>query len=474
MASITDPSVLMLSVSGCRGIVGGSLSPTTITKFVGALATRLQRTRSQGQPMVVLARDGRMGGEAIEQLAAGALAMFGCRVTRVGIATTPTAGFMVNHLNADAGIVITASHNPGQWNGLKAIDHTGAAPDAASSDELIHAFHSTEPSLADASDIGTITSHDTAAQLHAERVISATRSLFGDIPASINDTSAIVDSVNCSGSKLSRPVLQALGVDAQFLSDDGSGLFPHDPEPIEHNLTDLAHAVRERNASIGFAQDPDADRLALVDEQGTFIGEEYTLALAAVAVLEAMGDAAKGKILVANLSTSRMIDDVAARFGARVIRSAVGEANVVAAMRQHGAILGGEGNGGVIWPDVVPIRDSGSAIALILALMARRNAALSQLVSEIPSYAISKRKLSLADRDAAAPTIDKLAQHFASARLDHQDGLRIDLDDDGAWLHVRPSNTEPILRLIAEAPSREVSEQILTIAEQIAAAPITH
>ncbi len=244
------------------------------------------------------------------------------------------------------------------------------------------------------------------------------------------------------------------------------GLFPHTPEPLKENLTALAKAVKKRKAHVGFAQDPDADRLAIIDEKGNYIGEEYTLVLCAMARGE-LGRIKKNDKLVINLSTSRMIEDVAAWYGAKVLRSAVGEANVVEMMKKHKAVLGGEGNGGVIWPKVTYIRDSLSAMALVLVLMQRTKKTISQLVAEIPAYAIVKRKVDLPSREAATGAAAKLSDAYRHEKVDHTDGVRIEFASERAWLHVRASNTEPIMRLIAEAPTRAVAERILDEAARV-------
>lgn len=261
-------------------------------------------------------------------------------------------------------------------------------------------------------------------------------------------------------------LLSMLGEVVQIHCDE-SGVFAHTPEPTADNLHDLCEATRALGVDAGFAVDPDADRLAIVDERGSYIGEELTLALSAWSLLEALGDSAKGQTLCANLSTSRLIDDVAARYGARVVRTAVGEANVVQGMIDHGALLGGEGNGGVIWPEISFVRDSLAGMALVLALMGRTGKTISQLVADLPSYAIVKRKVELADRSLADKAGEKVASHFKGrGSIDRQDGVRVDIADyeksgQAAWLHVRASNTEPIMRLIAEARTPELAERLL-------------
>jgi phosphomannomutase len=256
------------------------------------------------------------------------------------------------------------------------------------------------------------------------------------------------------------------------------GIFTHTPEPTRENLTGLCKLVKKKKAAVGFAQDPDADRLAIVDERGHYIGEEYTLVLAAEALLGgAKRRKAKGKgdlVLVTNLSTSRMLDDVAEKYGARVVRTAVGEANVVEAMKREKAagnrvVLGGEGNGGVIWPEVTYVRDSLSSMALVLSLMARTGKKVSELVAEMPAYSIEKRKVEIPRREHARPAVEKLAAEYAAQKLDLQDGVRVDWLEKRAWLHVRASNTEPIMRLIAEAPTAAEATAILEDAADVIA-----
>jgi len=254
-------------------------------------------------------------------------------------------------------------------------------------------------------------------------------------------------------------MLDHLGVETIAINTEPTGLFPHPPEPTRENLQGLCDAVREHQADVGFAQDPDADRLAIVDENGQYIGEEYTLVLSAMELL------AEGGIAAANLSTSRMIDDVAAQVGASVVRSPVGEANVASAMREHHAVVGGEGNGGIIWPIISQVRDSVAGIALILQLIAKRKYSLSQAVSSIPQYAIVKQKVELNQGDGqpqVSQMLDKLAEAFANQRVDKQDGVRVDWPD--RWVHVRASNTEPILRIIAEARDEETAKQTARLA----------
>ncbi|MCC6284771.1 MAG: phosphoglucosamine mutase [Phycisphaerales bacterium] len=466
---------LMLGVSGCRGLVGSSLTPVVALTYAGAFGSWL--VQRHGDPCVVLARDGRAAGHAVHAAALAGLCSTGCRVIDLGVAMTPTVGVLVDRRRAHAGMVVTASHNPQVWNGLKCLlgDGSGrvsaAAPDARLADEIIARFRSGEPAWTDWAGTGALTRELAHNAEHAGVTVDAIEAITGRGAQTLGaGLRVVIDSVNASGIVGARAMAEALGFAAiHHLGAQPSGLFPHPPEPVAENLASLGEAVRRTGAAVGFAQDPDADRLALIDERGAYVGEEYTLALGARCVLECMGERARGATLAANLSTSRMIDDLAARFGARVLRTRVGEANVVEAMKREGCVLGGEGNGGVIWPRITYIRDSLGAMALVTALLARHGKPLSALVAEMPAYAIEKRKVDLPTKEAATPAVAALARAHATEQIDTQDGIRIDWPARRAWLHVRASNTEPIMRLIAEAPERAQAQRILDDASRVIA-----
>lgn len=459
---------LMVSVSGCRGIVGESLTPETVTRFIAAAVNRVRFQRRAESPRVVVARDGRAGGQTLGVLACGVLSAAGCRVTDLGIATTPTVGVMVRALKADAGLVITASHNPSAWNGMKVITSEGGAPSPEEARRLVAEFESAGAAPWRAYDaLGEIARDETSARVHVDGVLGALARLMPLNEVRRRGFRVVLDSVNASGVQAGRMLLEELGCRLIHLNAGRSGVFPHPPEPTREHLVELCAQVTRHGADIGFAQDPDADRLAMVDEKGNYIGEEYTLALGVKSWLSMQpAEEARGAVVAANLSTSRMIDDVAAPFGARVVRTAVGEANVVAGMNQAGARLGGEGNGGLIWSEVVPIRDSLGAMALTLGLLARSGETLSAAVAGVPSYAIVKRKLDLR-AGLSQRVVSAARSHFAAmgASMDECDGVRADFAAPSgtgrAWAHVRASNTEPIIRLIAEAPTSRDAEMIL-------------
>jgi phosphomannomutase len=468
----------MLSVSGLRGTFGGSLSPAVVARFSAAFADFLRTRVKKGPPTVVIAADGRIGSRAVKDLAASALNLAGCDTVDLGIAMTPTVGVMVDHFKADAGLQITASHNPQDWCGLKPmLRPTGrqgkaAAPDKATASAIIQRYNDGVGRSAGWNDVGIAAEATGANETHAALVAELLAELGVHKHLRKARLACVLDHVNGSGMTIAPAFLDAIGVRCRELTEGPAGIFPHTPEPTKDNLTALCRAMKrpvgKLRPAIGLAQDPDADRLALVDERGTYIGEEYTLVLCAMALLE-LGAIRKGSTLCVNLSTSRMIEDLAAKHGCKVVRSAVGEANVVDAMRRHKSPLGGEGNGGVIWPQVTNIRDSLGAMGLVLSLLAWRGQSLSAIVKTIPSYAIVKRKVDLTPKIKPAEVLDRVAKKYAAHTPDRADGVWIGFTADRAWLHVRASNTEPIMRLIAEAPTAAAANALLDDAAKLIA-----
>ncbi|MDG2021275.1 MAG: phosphoglucosamine mutase [Phycisphaerales bacterium] len=454
---------LMLSISGARGIVGQTMTPEIVARYTGAFGSLLRESITDRPPRLVVGYDGRRSGSCLASAAAAGLAAVGCDVTLLGITTTPTVGVMIQQLGCDGGINVTASHNPIEWNGIKCLDSDGLAPPGREASKIIARFEGNQVDRVAGAACGRIRHADDAAEHHVDKVLSIV-----DVEAiRARRFRVVLDSVAASGGPAGRRLLEALGCDLVHLHGEPVGVFPHTPEPTEANLTELADVVgKDSGAIVGFAQDPDADRLAVIDENGRYIGEEWTLVLTGLRMMQRGG----GGPVAANLSTSRMIDDVCGGFeGASVVRTAVGEANVVQGIRSSGGAIGGEGNGGVIIPEVCLIRDSLSAMALILELLATDGRPLSAIVDALPQYSMLKRKWDLSSvggKEAVRGILKKIKKHWANEDINASDGVRVDVGD--AWVHVRPSNTEPIIRLIAEAPTREAAERLADEAAGVA------
>lgn len=427
-----------------RGIVGENLTPSIAAEYGSAFGTFLKsrHTNKGGKLSVCIGRDSRSSGQMLKSAVATGLCAVGIDVVDLGIVTTPGVGIMVRELQCDGGVVITASHNPIQYNGIKLLLGDGIAPPSETAGQIKQYYLDRHFALVDSPHCGTVTSDEMTDAIHISKVLA----IVDKEAIAAKKFKVVLDSVNGAGGRVTKNMLAELGCEVTAINDEPTGIFAHRPEPIAGNLTGLCKVVKEKEADIGFAQDPDADRLAIVDEVGTYIGEEYTLALAAKYIFSRESGKA-----ATNLSTSRMLNDIAEKEGGQVIRTAVGEANVAQAMLKHNCIIGGEGNGGVIDLRVGPIRDSLVAIALVLQLMAETGKTVSQLVGEIPAYYMSKEKFSV-DSQQAQRILESAKKTFADAKLDTTDGCRFDFDD--GWLHIRPSNTEPVVRVIAEATSK--------------------
>ena len=447
---------LMLSVSGARGLVDSTMTPDVAGAFAAAFGSELLGMAPEKPLRLVIGRDGRASGAMISEAVCEALAGIGAEVVNVGIATTPTVGIMIRKTGSNGGIVITASHNPIEWNGIKCLDHDGLAPPPELANRIIERFKSDDVVKSSAGARGSVSRDDSSTRHHVDMVLAE---LDVEMIRS-NPTTVVLDSINSSGSVGGKMLLEDLGCGLIHLNGEQTGDFAHTPEPTRENLRDLARLVADSpEALCGFAQDPDADRLAVVDERGEYIGEEFTLVLAVLRHLQKNGPCN----LVANLSTSRMIDDLATRFpGTHVHRSAVGEANVVAKMRETGAPLGGEGNGGVILRSIGWIRDSFVAMGLVLELLAAEKRSLSSIIEDLPRYAMIKEKLDLSaigGRAVIEPALERLKTAFADERVNDIDGVRIDFEE--GWVHVRASNTEPIMRVIAEAETEDQARSLI-------------
>ncbi|MGN6369533.1 MAG: phosphoglucosamine mutase [Phycisphaerae bacterium] len=461
--STSSAAPLMISVSGVRGLIGQTLTPAVGVEFGQAFGWFLKNQESRstnqeggGRPVVAIGRDTRPSGPMVFGAVAAGLMSVGVDVVDVDVATTPSVALMGRFLKTDASIVITASHNPIIWNGIKFLRHDGIAYPPAQAAEIKKIYFEKPWKLVGIEGLGRLTTDSRAHAHHVQTVLQ-----YFDVKGIAEKRYRVVlDSVNGAGCVGTPMLLSKLGVELVHMNAEGTGIFAHVPEPTKENLTDLCAKVVEKRAAVGFAQDPDADRLAVVDENGVYIGEEYTLALCAYARM-----LVKPVPVVANLSTSRMVDDIAAKFGQKVYRTAVGEANVAGKMQEvngpgaGGNVIGGEGNGGIIDLRVGPVRDSFLGMAMVLDLMTRTGKRVSELVGEIPRYAMIKTKFECTQEQSAA-LVAAVKEKFADQRLDTSDGVRIDWAD--GWVHVRQSNTEPIARIIAEGRTEGVAEELIS------------
>ena len=452
------PSDLMVSVSGVRGRVGEGLTPEVVARFAAAFGAWLRETSGAPRPQVVLGRDSRPSGPMLVQAVKAGLQSVGCDVIDVGLVPTPTALFAIRHHHAAGGIVVTASHNPVEWNALKFASSVGMFLDAEEAPAM-RAFVADRPiPRARWNELGTVTADGHAVGRHLNAVL---RIPYLDLEALRSRRFKVVlDCVRGAGGVILPRLLEALGCDVVGLNLEPDGRFPRAPEPVVENLGELEAAVRAAGADVGFATDPDADRLSLVSNSGRAIGEDFTLALAAQLVLRH-----RPGPVVTNLSTSRVLEDVANAAGVALTRAPVGEINVARAMERAGAVIGGEGNGGVILPDVHLTRDAAVAVALVLQLLLEEGRPLAELVAEQTPYTIVKDKL---PRDAGSleEAYTALEQGLRAPLADRQDGLRLDWPEERRWLHLRASGTEPILRIIAEAPSAEGARALVESARQ--------
>jgi phosphomannomutase len=451
----------MISVAGIRGIVGDSLKVEEFFQYVLAFATLA------GGGKIVVGGDSRVSGDMLRHLAFAALQSAGCEIIDLGLVPTPTVGIMIRHLQASGGIAITASHNPAEWNAYKFFGSHGSFLDNAAKDRLLQIAESGEFLRADYKSLGQVIPTDEAVSVHISRVLSAVPAA----PVAEKKFKVLVDCVNGVGRRIAEPLLQALGCETRIIHGEPTGIFPHNPEPLPENLTDLRAAMKEWHADIGFAIDPDADRLAVVDETGAAIGEERTLVLAARTALKmhrAKGGSDTSQTapaMVVNLSSTRALDDVAREFGCNITRTPIGEAWVVKEIMDREALIGGEGNGGVIYPAVHPGRDAATGIALILHGLAAAGKPVSEWNREVPDYVMIKTKFP-ATSDAVGRLQSLVGTEFAdAAELVTIDGVKAVYAD--RWVHVRPSGTEPVVRIFAEAPDEAAAQTLISRAQDL-------
>lgn len=449
---------LIISISGLRGIVGESLNALTAASYGCAFGTFLKNSKGKKKLSVAIGTDSRPSRDMLKTAMAAGLCTVGVDVTDLGVVTTPTVGVMLRHLECDGGAVITASHNPVEYNGIKLLTSKGNAAPAGMAEKIKYLFTEGSFSFVPSVNSGKVAINTGGDSVHIKKILFCV-SKNQIAPKRFR---VVLDSVNGAGARPAKKLLSILGCQLTPINDQPTGLFAHNPEPLAENLTQLCNAVKKTKANIGFAQDPDGDRLAIVDENGRYIGEEYTLALAAKYILSH-----KKGIVAANLSTSRMIDDIAQEAGCKVIRTPVGEINVAQAMIKNNCVIGGEGNGGVIDPRVGPVRDSLVGMALVLQLCAETGKTISELVDEIPAYEMTKQKFT-ADKKQADKIIAQAKKSLKKAEINESDGCRFDFDD--GWIHLRASNTEPVVRLIAEfkqdAKAQKYLDKIIGIIEK--------
>lgn len=444
--------VLMRSVSGVRGVVGEGLTPSVLAAHVHSFVQAVGRGR------VLVGRDARDSGPLVEQIVCATLAMSGCTAVRLGISSTPTVEMAVQaDPDAVGGIILTASHNPAEWNALKFLDKDGLFLGPVEVKELFRRVDAEETDWPRHTGLGTIVDGPDGDDLHIDAVLALPCVQRDGIAA--RKFKVAVDCVNGATFRIGPRLLERLGCDALPLHVVPDGTFPRGAEPVPEALAKLGEAVRANGCDLGLAFDPDGDRLALVDERGLPLGEEATLALGVRHVLSIR----KGDVAL-NLSTSAMSEDIASAAGARCLRTPVGEIHVAKAMLAEGCVVGGEGNGGLILPELHPGRDGVLAAAVILDLMRATGRKLSELAAELPRYGMVKTKFGLDGKDLAS-SIARLKERFADASLDERDGLR--LSWPGKWLHLRASNTEPILRAIAEASTEDEARALCRAAEEV-------
>ena len=464
---------LIKSISGIRGTIGGglddTLNPLDIVRFVTAYATYIRRiTAGKGHTgarrRIVVGRDARLSGSMVRDIVCGTLTGAGCDVVDIGLATTPTTELAVGYCQADGGIIITASHNPRQWNALKLLNDKGEFLDKEAGNEVLAIAASGDFTYAEVDDLGQCVADDTMNDRHIKDVTGLR----------LVDTKAIrdagyhvcVDAINSVGGIILPRLLEKLGVSYEILNGEADGNFAHNPEPLEKNLQGIMSRMRDGGFDLGIVVDPDVDRLAFICEDGTMFGEEYTLVSVADYVLDREG----GGNTVSNLSSTRALRDVTVKHGGTYNAAAVGEVNVTTMMKATGAVIGGEGNGGVIYPECHYGRDALVGIALFLSSLARKGCKASELRAALPNYYMAKNRIDLTPGINIDAVLSKVKEQYSDLQVNDIDGVKIDFADK--WVHLRKSNTEPIIRVYSEASTAEeadgVAREIMRVVESVA------
>lgn len=446
---------LIKSISGIRGTIGGNihenLTPIDAVKFASAYGTWLQQKYPNTSLSVVLGRDARISGAMIQNLVQYTLVGLGIHIIDVGLSTTPTVELMVSRYKAHGGIILTASHNPKQWNALKLLNEEGEFLNANEGKTIIDIAESSQFSFADVDSLGKVTLVINAIEQHIEHVLSLSLVTVDTIRKA--GLKVVVDGVNSSGGIAIPKLLDALGVETVKLFCEPNGHFPHNPEPLKEHLTDLSQTVIDEKADLGIVVDPDVDRLAFMSENGEMFGEEYTLVACADYVLsKTPGNT------VSNMSSTRALKDITEHHKGTYQASAVGEVNVVELMKKTQAIIGGEGNGGIIYPESHYGRDALVGVALFLSLLAEKKGLVSDLRASYPNYFMSKQKIDLTPNIEADQALEIMANTYKSEKISTIDGVKIDFENQ--WVHLRKSNTEPIIRVYTEATSQSAATEL--------------
>ncbi|MDB2415552.1 phosphoglucosamine mutase [bacterium] len=446
---------LIKSISGIRGTIGGKvgegLSPLDTVRFASAYGSWIKQECKKESPFIIVGRDARISGDIIRQLVISTLQSLGINVLDLGLSTTPTVEVAVQMENADGGIILTASHNPKQWNALKLLNDKGEFINAKAGLEVLAIAEKDDFDFCDVDSLGTYKKDDTYIQKHIDSVLDLELVNVQSIKNA--KFKVVVDAVNSTGGIAVPALLESLGVECVPLYCEPNGHFPHNPEPLPEHLTEISKLVVEHNADCGIVVDPDVDRLAIVNEDGSMFGEEYTL----VAVADYILSKTKGNT-VSNLSSSRALREVTQKHGGTYFSSAVGEVNVVEQMKSCDAIIGGEGNGGIIYPSSHYGRDSIVGIALFLSLLAERKMNCSDLRSTYPNFFMSKNKIELTPEIDVDMILSKMTENYSQEEVTTIDGVKIDFENE--WVHLRKSNTEPIIRIYTESISRDSADSL--------------